>query len=220
MVNGWNKAGHQGSQEFFMSILIERIQQRLDALEITAAEASKKSGMLPDTIRNILVGRTQSPRVKTLEALTVGLECPLDFLLGHKNVVEPPEEMIATLTIPVVDWVEAGSFSQTTEPYTPGSRGQEITVTCDITTLYGLVVKGNSMNRVAPDGSTIIVDYSRRELTPGKYYVIENDSGASFKRYRSDPDRFEPDSTEQHDTIFPNGEITVCGQVIEVRKAI
>ena len=53
-------------------------------------------------------------------------------------------------------------------------------------------------------------------LISGQYYVVKLDGQSTSKRYRADPARLEPDSTEPQDTVFVNGEIEVVGRVILV----
>lgn len=196
-----------------MTPLARRIKDRLEILGLNARSAALKAGLKEDAIRNVLRGRSESPRGKTLSAIAEALSLPIEELLGQGNVIDRRFPLTA---VPVVSWVEAGSFAEATDPYEPGDSAHEIQVPSVRTTLIALIVRGNSMNRVAPDGSTILVDYSRHELIPGKYYVVKNGGDATFKRYRPNPDRFEPDSTEEHQIIFPENGITVVGQVVRV----
>ena len=196
-----------------MTPLARRIKERMEKLGLNQRSAALKAGLKEDAIRNVLRGRSQSPRGKTLSAIAEALNWSIEELLGQGNLTNKPVPMTA---VPVISWVEAGSFTEAADPYEPGDSEHEIQVPSTSTTLIALVVRGNSMNRVAPDGSTILIDYSRRDLISGKYYVVKNSGDATFKRYRSNPDRFEPDSTEDHQTIFPENSITVVGQVVRV----
>lgn len=59
-----------------------------------------------------------------------------------------------------------------------------------------LTVEGDSMNRIAPDGSTLIVDRADSTLLDGRYYIFSLDGGeATFKTYRRAPERLQPYST-------------------------
>ena len=87
---------------------------------------------------------------------------------------------------------------------------------------YALEVRGTSMNRVAQPGDIIIVDPEDREPKDKLIYIVRNGSDLTFKRYRDSngPIRLEPDSTENHETIFPSDGLEVVGRVIFVlRKA-
>lgn len=69
-----------------------------------------------------------------------------------------------------------------------------------------LEVRGRSMERIAPEGSTIIVSRSDRTLVNGRYYVIVSDEGdGQFKRYRANPARFLPYSLDaDEEPIYPD----------------
>ncbi len=196
-----------------MTPLARRIKERLDKLGLNPRSAAVRAGLKEDTIRNVIRGRSVSPRGKTLCAIAEALNWSIEELLGQGNLSNRSYPMTA---VPVVSWVEAGSFSEASDPYEPGDSDNEIQVPSTSSTLIALIVRGSSMNRVAPDGSTILVDYSLSDLISGKYYVVKNGGDATFKRYRSNPDRFEPDSTEDHQIIFPKNTITVVGQVVRV----
>lgn len=79
----------------------------------------------------------------------------------------------------------------------------------------GLRVEDDSMNRVAPPLSLILVNMSDKVLVNDKYYVFVTENGdVTFKLYRSNPDRLQPLSTNlDHETIFPGRTLTVVGRV-------
>ena len=76
---------------------------------------------------------------------------------------------------------------------------------------------GTSMDRVAPSGTVVTVDYRDTQLQDGKYYVISHDGTLSFRLYRADPDRFEPDSTDpDYPTLIPDATFAIMGRVIRI----
>lgn len=89
-------------------------------------------------------------------------------------------------------------------------------------TVFALRVRGSSMNRVAPEGSVIVVDYEDRELVDKRLYVVRYGNEATFKRYRNTggPERLEPDSSEPHETIFPVDGFEVIGRAVFVVSAV
>ncbi|QRM36969.1 hypothetical protein F3X89_03855 [Rhizobium rhizogenes] len=78
-----------------------------------------------------------------------------------------------------------------------------------------LEVVGDSMDRISPPNSVIIVNRADKRLVPNACYVIADENGeATYKRYRPSPDRFEPVSTNSsHEPIFPDNTPPVVGRV-------
>lgn len=78
-----------------------------------------------------------------------------------------------------------------------------------------LRVEGSSMDRISPPDSIIFVNRRDKRLVPNGCYVIEDhEEGATYKRFRPDPMRFEPVTfTEGHKTLFPDNEPRVLGRV-------
>lgn len=84
-----------------------------------------------------------------------------------------------------------------------------------------LEVQGDSMDRVSPDGSIIFVNCADKRLVNGKFYVFQdaNDHATTYKRFRSNPDRFVPYSTNpEHEPIYPEGDFRVIGRVWRTHK--
>lgn len=81
-----------------------------------------------------------------------------------------------------------------------------------------LTVEGDSMDRIAPDGSIIMVNRADDKLIDGKYYVFSVDGGAAtFKRYKRSPERLQPFSTNpDHTSITATGDLYVFGRVRRV----
>ncbi len=116
-----------------------------------------------------------------------------------------------------VSWVQAGTFADTVDPYPPEGTPMIAVAGLKHTNHIALTVDGDSMNLLAPEGSIIIVDFTDRDLRPGKDYVFRMNDQATFKRWREDPPRLEPRSTNQeHETIFPDGEFDIVGRVVKV----
>jgi len=199
-----------------MTDLRERIQQRLKEIRKSARRASLDGGLHRDAIRNILRTKSKNPRRDTLEGIARGLNWSLEELLelpGYRNVSRVEQSVF---DVPMISWVAAGALEETADPYELGDASEFIAVSHKRSTLIALRVEGSSMNRIAPDGSIIIVDYADKILVSGQYYVVKLNGQATFKRYRADPNRLEPDSTESFETVFVRGETEVVGRVIQV----
>ncbi len=78
-----------------------------------------------------------------------------------------------------------------------------------------LRVEGSSMDRISPPESIILVNRNEKQLVPNACYVIaDQDGNATYKRFRTNPNRFEPVSTNpDHETIFPEHDVPVIGRV-------
>lgn len=66
-------------------------------------------------------------------------------------------------------------------------------------------VEGDSMDRISPPGSIIFVDLKQRQPIPNACFIITDENGAAtYKRYRPNPDRWEPVSNNsEHQPLFP-----------------
>lgn len=69
----------------------ERIQNALDAREMTQADLARMSGLSTSLIAQIVSGRTENPRFDTVITIANTLEVPLDYL-ALKNVREIPKK--------------------------------------------------------------------------------------------------------------------------------
>ena len=152
----------------------------------------------------ILVGRGQPPVTQT-EVLE---------LAGLANMAPVGEPVFE---VPIISWVQAGQLTETIEPSDFSDAKEHVVVPYRRESLFALEVRGGSMNRIAPGGSLIVVDYYDQDPVDGKCYIFRVGGETTFKRYRASPARLEPDSTEPgHDTIFPQDGVEILGRVIRV----
>lgn len=135
-----------------------------------------------------------------------------------------PEELIfphrhqLTIQVPLISWVSAGRL--TTVDCVTSVDIERYLTTVDLPTgdWIALEVRGDSMDRIAPDGAFIVVNRSEKHLIDGKYYVFGAENGeATFKRYRANPPRLQPYSfNPDHETIYPKDGMGVVGRVRRV----
>jgi phage repressor protein C with HTH and peptisase S24 domain len=81
-------------------LLSDRIKQRLSALGMTMREASIKATGSAETIRAIVNGKSQNPRVDTLAKIAEVLETSPEWLTGRGDTPESPQVIPAPVTIP------------------------------------------------------------------------------------------------------------------------
>jgi repressor LexA len=81
---------------------------------------------------------------------------------------------------------------------------------------YALRVKGDSMDRLVPDGATITIDPDDRDLWDGAQYVVRTQDGeATFKEYHANPARLVPLSNNPAHVSIKLGDepIEILGRV-------
>lgn len=136
----------------------------------------------------------------------------IDWLL--RGVGPGPDDKRALATgIPILSWVSAGDMRR--EDIADEALGM-----LDIGALadgdwVALRVDGDSMDRISPPDSIILVNRRDRRLVANACYVIGDlDGNATYKRYRPNPTRFEPVSTNPaHEPIYPEHDPVIVGRV-------
>lgn len=130
--------------------------------------------------------------------------------------VKLPNAKAQAVNVPLVSWVSAGKFAAQ-----DGVKATEVRkyLVADLSPKgdwIALVVSGNSMDRVAPDGATIFVDRKDTRLKDGDFYVfVLPDGETTFKRYKGGHEiRLQPYSTDpDQETIHPTEGMEVIGRV-------
>lgn len=119
--------------------------------------------------------------------------------------------------VPVISWVSAGRLTDPGELTT--MTGDKLMI-ADLPNAeyFATVVRGDSMDRISPEDSRIIVNASDRDPRPGRYYLFSLRGEATYKRFANDPVvRLEPYSTNPaNPIIFPKADKdwSVIGRVV------
>lgn len=191
-----------------MNIRPDRIKKRRADLRYTQVQLAKQIGVSQKAIAKWESGRTKTRPAK-LKELAEALECTEDWLLGGDDKPSTPDG------VGLISWVQAGTLAEVYDAYQPGDAEMWVDYPARHTKMIALRVKGTSMNRVSPEESIIIVDLLDRELSSNRLYVVKIGDEATYKRYRNNPPRLEPDSTDSYDTIFLNDEnVQPVGRVV------
>lgn len=176
-----------------MTPLAEKIERRLEELKKSARAASLEAGLGPDGIRNILRGRSISPRVETLQKIADALQVDIAWLSGQRN---PPSMPPVTSH----DMVRMKGLRQEARPAplaTPGGRdlpvlgaarggeqgyflsnGELFEMTerpaslVGIAEAYAVYMVGESMEPRYHNGETLFV-HPFRPPERGKYVVVQ-----------------------------------------------
>jgi SOS-response transcriptional repressor LexA len=119
---------------------------------------------------------------------------PLQVLRGRETGPTPSRsgDMV---DVPVISWVSAGKLAEASTPI-PDDDARMIGFS-DLGRgdFFALQVQGDSMDRISPESSIIIVNRRDRRLVVGKAYVFSIRGEATYKVWRTDPRRLEPFST-------------------------
>lgn len=198
------------------SALQKRLREKLEVAHEKPAPLAKRLGFSDSFIRDILRGKTVSPSATNLERLARALGTSADYLLGLTEDDEPGEPLV--FDVPLLSMVSAGDLLR--DDITDEALGFIKLSELPPGDWIALRVVGDSMNRISPPDSTILVNRSDRRLVPNGLYVIADEEGnATYKRYRpGPPPRFEPVSTNSDlEPIFPHQDPVIVGRV---RKSI
>jgi len=162
-----------------------------------------------------MMKKDQPPKPKTLEQLLhaftreqerfilYGDEPPSEDGTGLALPMADPTAAIVT-QVPVVSMVSAGRLK-----HREGVRPSDIERWMPVANLpkgdwIALIVDGDSMDRVAPDQSAILVNRADSALIDGRYYVFNLDNGeTTFKTFRRDPMRLQPYSMNPDHMSIP-----------------
>lgn len=158
---------------------------------------AKKLVVAPSAVTALYSGKRQLKHDEALRLMDLlprrpgGREVPVIGMAGAGNWLEAIEEARDKVWIPD----RAG-----------GDRGR-----------FAVEVSGQSMNLLLAEGALAVIDPEDREVHVGKLYLLRNADGeATIKRYRADPARFEPVSSDPSFVPFNIGELDfrVIGRVV------
>jgi len=178
---------------------ISLVREKMREQKISQAELARHLKLNQSAVSNILNGTRQ---VKVQEASDIY------SFIGIRR--EPQIDLVPIIGLSSAgNWREAILVPGGVMPVPRGVAGSRA---------FAVEVKGDSMDRIIPDGGFAIVDPDQSQLYNDKIYLIENvDFETQVKLYRSNPARFEPVSrdTETHRTILVgDGHIRVIGRVV------
>lgn len=199
----------------------DRIAQERNAQGLTQQALADKVTRLGRKITQTGINKIEtrgSARPLALPEIAKALGVMENWLRDGKGPKIPPEEPLpgqGQVRVKLISWVSAGRLvrDDTVDDILDNlmvgglpSKGEWI----------ALKVDGDSMDRISPPGSVILVNTRDRRLVANALYVIADEEGnASYKRYRpGPPPRFEPVSSNKDlDPIFPEHEPAIIGRV-------
>jgi SOS-response transcriptional repressor LexA len=183
--------------------LLEALDRRPD---VSQADLAKAANTSPQQISRLVQGERE------MTALWAEKLAP-PLRTSPETLVFPG---LKRFRAPVLSWVSAGRLV-----------GQEGVKRSDVRKYVHLAdlpkgdwivleVEGDSMNRIAPDGSFICVNLADQRPINDQFFVFATEEGeATFKRFRDgNPPRLQPFSfNPDHETIQVSGELLIVGRV-------
>lgn len=188
----------------------------------------------PNGLAEALVRRPEVSQKDLAEAASTSVQQINRFVHGERELTPSWAEKIAPLLrtspeqlvfpdlrrvrAPVLSWVSAGKLT-----HHDGITKADIKKYILLDGLPKgdwnvLEVVGDSMDKLAPEGSLICVNLADKEPVNDKFYVfMEPSEGVTFKRYRAGrPPKLLPFSNAEHDPIIASEGLVIVGRVSRV----
>lgn len=170
--------------------------------KVTQAELAARLGVTPQAVSGWERGEAM-PESDKLTAISGYLNVGVGWLLEGDGTLGPDSSRPGISFVKLVDKVPAGQLAA------PASQvpleGLPTMIFADLGRgdFIALTVEGDSMDRVSPDGSVIVINRSDRTLVTGKPYVFCHKGRVTYKLWRHDPPRLQPFSTNPvHDPVY------------------
>lgn len=187
----------------------QEIRDELEALGLKIRDLAELSGV-PENYLTKSLGKT-GRGIKHVEMIAIerALAAKRAEVEGDEGELTPP----ALPKIPLLGDVPAGPPQQAIEL---SGKWHPVSDPDTPPRAYALRVKGDSMDKLVPDGATITIDPDDRDLWDGAQYVVRTQDGeATFKEYHANPARLVPLSSNPAHTAIKLGDepIEILGRV-------
>lgn len=191
-----------------------RVAQRREKFGLPQKGLALLVGMKQQGIGSIEKGEVLRPRL--LREIAAALRTTEDWLLYATPPEDAPDPIVGPnfTYVPQIDWVEAGRATE------PAFEPQDVPLLAfaDLGRgdFFALKVQGDSMDRVSPEGSVIVVNRADTQLVTGRFYVFSLKGATTYKAWHDgNPQYLKPFSTNPaHDPIhFRRRDLGVVGRV-------
>lgn len=192
--------------------LAKRLRACIAAIPgMTVRKLAREVGMTQQGLDEIVQGHVLRP--KRLREIAVALQTTQERLLGDTrlgsvlvsaNIVE----------IALINWVNAGNPADA--PFESQDQIKLLFAGLGRGEFFATRVEGDSMNRVSPDGSIIVVNQSDIKLVSGRFYIFSIKGEPTYKIWQEgNPPFLKPYSTNpaHNPIIVHRRELVVIGRV-------
>lgn len=139
-----------------------------------------------------------------------------DELLAIADITGHALPGYALMKIPVLSLVSAGRLTEMATQVVAADAPLIVVPGLGPGDFFALQVDGDSMDRLSPDKSVIVVNRENKTLVPGKPFVFSIRGEATYKIWRPNPPRLDPYSTNpSHQPTFVENadDLAVIGRV-------
>lgn len=151
--------GHNSPMREPTTLIGKRLLSIIQDRGLSVRSVSLGAGLSESAAKHVIYGNSQSPRLDTINKIAAFLKVPSVDITGTDARQHSGVEPIHTTQIEVRGDVQAGVWREAIE--WPQADWYAITVPLDVAFAglhrYGLLVKGDSMDKVFPDGSIAVV---------------------------------------------------------------
>jgi phage repressor protein C with HTH and peptisase S24 domain len=168
-------------------------------------EAADRWGWSYNTLKSNMNGNMPFSYKKAM-VYAARLKVRTEWLFAGSGTMREPTkaERRALTEVPLLAWVQAGALADRSSIHDLGELEHVTIDGLGAGDWFATDVRGDSMDRVSPEGSRIFVNATDRTLINGRYYLFSLRGEATYKRFYDDPvRRLEPYSTNPaNKTIF------------------
>lgn len=163
----------------------------------TQAECVERWGFNANTLKSNLNGNVDFS-FKRAKAYGSAFKVRAEWLYDGSGPMQEPAKTSRRppIEVPVISWVSAGGLNPMGDIENIADAERLVLSGLPPARYFATQVRGDSMDRVSPEGSRIIVNCDDHEPIAGRFYLFSLRGEATFKRYYDSPiKRLEPFST-------------------------
>lgn len=175
-----------------MADFTDRFREALDESGLSQAQMARDIGLNRAAIQKWYNGYTKNPKLEFVSRAAARIGVCSDWLMAGRGPKYPESSNANTapvetapFRIPKISFVQAGAWSEATDPYAKGDGdGYIYTHKPGSSNRFALTIRGDSMSPDFREGDVIIVD-PEIQPRPGDFVVAKNgNQEATFKKYR------------------------------------
>lgn len=171
--------------------LPERLAEAFRLSRKTRAQLAAEIGVSTSAISQWLSGAVKSLSGQSAAKIEAATGVRVAWIVsgdGPKMVVDESNvkpAAIGSRPVPLVSYVQAGDWTEASDPYALGDAAEWLMTDCDVSgSAFALEIKGDSMLPKFEPGDRVIIDPAVTPQ-PGDFVVAKNcEQEATFKKYR------------------------------------